>query len=113
MITGGLYDDYENPPNIPAFSGSISKRPRKDSLSDAMSSAAVAFADALKDKSQEKLAAAVPEPLIGHSPGKSIAYRMKNFEQLRYLQSLYSDGILTEGEYIEQKTSILSSLRKL
>ena len=38
---------------------------------------------------------------------------MKNFEQLRYLQQLYEDQILDEKEYIEQKRSILLSLRKL
>ena len=69
MIAGGLHDDYESPPNIPAFSGNIAKRPRKDGLCDAMSSAAVAFADAIKDKSQEKPTTAVQVLPTGHSPG--------------------------------------------
>ena len=38
---------------------------------------------------------------------------MKNYEQLRYVQQLYDDGILCEEEYAEQKQDILGSLRKL
>ena len=47
------------------------------------------------------------------SPGASIDLRMKNFEQLRYLQSLHADGILSAEEYMEQKGNILESLRNL
>ena len=47
------------------------------------------------------------------SPGKAVELRMKNFEQLRYLQQLFEDGILSDTEYTEQKRSILSFLRKL
>ena len=49
----------------------------------------------------------------GISPGKVLEHRMKNLEQLRYLQNLFEDGILNEKEYAEQKGNILSSLRKL
>ena len=37
------------------------------------------------------------------SPGKAVELRMKNFEQLRYLQQLFEDGILSDTEYTEQK----------
>ena len=47
------------------------------------------------------------------SPGKAVELRMKNFEQLPYLQQLFEDGILSDTEYTEQKRSILSFLRKL
>ena len=39
--------------------------------------------------------------------------RMKNLEQLKFLQQLYEDGILSHAEFIEQKGIILDSLRKL
>jgi len=52
-----------------------------------------------------------PGPAI--SPGKSVELRMKHFEQLRFLQSLFEDKVLTENEYKEQKENILVSLRKL
>ena len=39
---------------------------------------------------------------VGVSPGKAVELHMKNFEQLRYLQQLYEDSILTT-EFEEQK----------
>ena len=47
------------------------------------------------------------------SPSKTVELRLKHFEQLRYLQSLLEDGVLTNEEFAEQKKNILSSLRKL
>ena len=49
----------------------------------------------------------------GTSPGRSVELRIKNYEQLRYLQQLYNDGILTAEEYHEQKQLIITSIRKL
>lgn len=34
MITAGLHNDYDNPPNVPAFSGSTPKKPRMESLTE-------------------------------------------------------------------------------
>ena len=110
MISTGLHDDYDNPPNIPAFSGIKNKRARKDSVSDTVSGAAIAIVEALQGKKTDKGASSA---LCGSSPGRLVDIRMKNYEQLCYLQSLFDDGILTEEEYAEQKKSILSSLRKL
>ena len=105
----GFHDNYNNPPNIPAFSGSNNKRARKDSVSDTVSGAAIAIVEALQEKKDKGPSSA----LSGNSPGRLVDIRMKNYEQLRYLQSLFDDGILTEEEYAEQKKSILSCLRKL
>ena len=49
-------------------------------------------------------------PTVGMSPRKSIELRMK---QLRYVQELYEENILSEPKFIEQKQMILDSLRKL
>ena len=49
----------------------------------------------------------------GMSPSKVVDLRMKNFEQLRYLQQLYEDNILNENEYSEQKNKILATLRNI
>ena len=40
------------------------------------------------------------------SPAKSTELKIKNYEQLRYLQNLYDDGILTRTEYTEQTQQI-------
>ena len=107
MMCSGLHDDFDNPPNVPAFSGNTSKRPRRESLSEAISGAAVAIAETIKGSSP-----CPPPPQLptGISPGKAVDLRMKNFEQLRFLQKLYEDGILSEHEFLEQKGNILSSL---
>ena len=57
-------------------------------LSGALSGAVVAFADALKgrEKNQERPTSVVPS---GISPGQSVELRMKNYEQLCYLQQLH------------------------
>lgn len=114
MISSKIHDKMDEPPDVPAFhgTGSTPKKCRKDSLSDALSGAAIAFAKVLHpDKSTtEQAKTPVPSCL---SPGKAIELRMKNFEQLRYLQQLSEDGILSPVEYMEQKQTILTSLRKL
>ena len=84
MICSGLHDDYNVPPKIPAFSIGLSKK----------SSA----------KAQEQTIA---------SPSKVADLRMKNLQQLRCLQQLFQDQILTSDEYDEQKSKVINALRKL
>ena len=120
MICTSLHDDTEKPPNIPAF-GATTKKPRKESVTDAIIGAAATVIKALRTPvvncSSDSKVNAEPDsnvtPVTGISPGKAVELRMKNLEQLRYLQNLFEDGILNEKEYVEQKQSILSSLRKL
>ena len=118
MICSGIHDDFDTPPDIPAFSGAISKRPRKESLSDALSGAAVAFAKSLKDVNtsntpRSPLRAIANSSTAQVSPSKAVELRMKNLEQLRYLQKLFDDGILNEEQHGKLKQDILSSLDKL
>ena len=82
MISTGLHDDYDNPPNIPAFSGNNDKQPRKDSVSDTVSGAAIAIVEALQEKKTDKEPSSA---LSGNSPGRLVDIRMKNYEQLCYL----------------------------
>ena len=50
---------------------------------------------------------------LGVSPAKAVELRMNNLEQLRYLQKLFDDGIVSEIEFTDLKRGILSSLHKL
>ena len=112
IVSAGLHSDTESPPDIPAFRSST-KRPRKESLGDTITGATVTFAKALKESSaspQTPTMSCVETSMsaaTGISPGKAVELRMKNLEQLRYLQNLLEDGILTEKEYAEQKTNII------
>ena len=49
----------------------------------------------------------------GISPLRATDIRSKSYAQLRMVQQLYDDGILTESEFAEQKQKILDSLRKI
>ncbi len=83
-------------------------------LKHLLTGAAVAFAKTISGGKENEAQQATQCPSdVGLSPGKRIELRMKNFEQLRYLQQLFEDQILDEKEYVEQKGSILLSVRKL
>ena len=90
---------------------------RKDSLSDALAGAAVAFAQVVSSKDATTKSPSVSLQHTGSgqgvSPAKAVELRMKNYEQLRYLQQLFDDGVLTEKEFSEQKRDILDFLRKI
>ena len=103
------------------ITGITHKRPKKESLSDAISGAAVAFVKAMKSTSDEKASDSSQKGdeqnlnvnQLGISPEKSADLRMKNLQQLRYLQQLHNDNILSDTEFLEQKGIILDALRKL
>lgn len=111
MMASSLHDSIEEPPNVPAF-GSSCKKPRT-SFSEAISGAAIAFAKVLGGNNTSDSVELAPVSSAVMSPGRSVELRMKNFEQLRYLQQLHDDGVLTASEYAEQKQTILTCLRKL
>ena len=53
------------------------------------------------------------QPSVGMSPLKAAGLSMKHLEQLRYLQQLMEDGVISEEEFIEQKKIVLETLRKI
>ena len=110
LICSDQHQSYEEPPDLPAFKEPQPKK-RRESLSDALTGAAVAFAQAVSP-TPTRSDMCPQQGVIGHgvSPGKVVDLRMKNFEQLRYLQKLYEDRILSEAEYNEQKRNILDFL---
>ena len=84
-------------------------------FSDAISGAAVAIVKALSDSKKE--GNETPQSSSGAlgagvSPRKAVDLRVKNCQQLRYLQQLYEDNISDE-KYLEQKNSILAALRNI
>ena len=119
-ICSDQHTNYDDPPDLPAFKDPEPKK-RKESLTDALAGAAVAFASAMSGgkcqstkSSTTSLLDSGPGPSIpAVSPGKAVELRMKNYQQLRYLQQLFEDGILDEKEFAEQKGKILEFLRKI
>ena len=116
MICSGIHDNYDTPPDIPAFSGTTPKKPRKDSLADALTGLLLhlqSFQCGSKGKDDSPKRSSSLPITTGVSPGRSIELRMKNLEQLRYLQQLFEDRVVSEQEFSELKGGILSSLRNL
>ena len=106
MIVANTHDDFEHPPKVPMITGSVQRPPRKESLSDTFTSAASAIAKAFSPTPSTST-------LVKCSPSKTVDIRMKNLEELRCLQHLRQDGILTEEEFSLQKNIVLQSLSKV
>ena len=110
-IVSGVHESDDHPPNAPMFTGGLHKQP-KESLVDAFTGAATVIAKAIvAPKALQDVTAT--EHSVHFSPGKKVDIRMKNLEQLRVLQNLMEDGILSQDEFTEQKRIVLQSLNNL
>lgn len=126
MITSGFHDSTEEPPAVPIFNNVTPKR-KRNVISDAITDAAGAIMKSISTPSNNTTPTSTSTSSSGIvnqsarglssnvevSPGQATELRMKNMEQLRYLQSLYNDNIITEDELLEQKQMILEAIRKL
>ena len=113
MIVSKLHEDMDTPPNVPAFNSTPKRQKQSESFASAQSGAAVAFAKAMGDSPRPEHNEDRPHVTASVSPRKTVELRMKNYEQLRYLQQLFDDGILSEAEFLEQKRNILGFLKNL
>ena len=114
LIESGRYDSYEDPPAIPLITGGpLPGKPKKESLSDAVSGAGTAIVKVLQQ----------PKTPINHkiddssvskiSPLKVASLRRSCLEDLKKLKDLLEEGVLTETEFYEEKKQILSTLKNL
>ena len=117
MIANGIHESTDEPPNVPMISGIPPKQPKWASVHDAVIDAAKAVAEVLTEsrkKDDQSPKASTHRTLNGSvSPFRLAEVRMKHYEQLCYLQTLLDDGILSDAEFLEQKSSILDALRNL
>ena len=118
MVANGIHDDLEEPPQVPMITGITPKRAKKETLSDVLTPLANAITKAFTGNQasstpEKRAVASQQSSQCGISPAKVADIRMKNLEQLKFLQQLYEDGILSHAEFIEQKGIILDLLRKL
>ena len=134
MISSGKYEDTDT---IPAFLelDNQPKKTKRTTLADAITGAAVTFANAVASKSpdvqqcnsQSVVISSANSPSTavtgvgttmytsnpGISPGRITDLRMKKLHELRELQGLLEQNVLTQEEFAEQKRLVLDSLRKL
>ena len=94
MIHCGTHDSLEKPPPVLMIVGTpSSKKPRKEG------DAAVAFTKAVQSPTQQGLASESTIK-VGISPGKAIDLRSKNLLQLRTIQQLLEEKVLSDEELI-------------
>ena len=108
----GTHDSYDTPPPLPMF-GPQPKRPKKDSLADTITNAAVAIMKATTPPTSVAQPSQQAPSSVVMSPGKSVELRMKNLQQLRFLQQLFDDNILSETEFLEQYIGFFTQTKQL
>ena len=136
MIAAGNHESTDDPPQIPAITGITPKRDKKESLASAIAGAAATFATALRTPQIQQTSVSAPNSVVmttesppvtpksnrhssdkptpaGLSPGRISELRIKKLQELRELQHLLEENVLTTEEFVEQKGLVLGSLRKL
>ena len=133
-IVSGNHESTDEPPDLPPITGNGPKKPKKQSFGGALVEAASTFAAQVVRGSEikqsgnaivvsgtttqtpTKLSTSVcidNDKSVVLSPGKVTDLQSKKLQELRELQCLRDQGILTEEEFAEQKSLVLASLRKL
>lgn len=100
MIHNGIHDDYTDPPRVPQITG-LKERHKKESLAGVVHGAATAIAKVFAPASSVSEHQAVDKSVL--TPSTCTELRMKNLEQLKFLQQLFVDS---EAEYTEQKSTL-------
>ena len=123
MVAAGHHSSLTTPPNIPAINGLIPKRRKQESLAEAVAGIVSSMRNPDHNINQSATCANVvitsPSstskscPIMGHSPSKISDLRMRYIKELRELQELLERNVLTQDEFLEQKSIILDAMRKL
>ena len=113
FIRMGRHSSYEEPPQIPLLTGKQKGRTaRKENISEALAGAATAFAHAMKP-TEKSPCKGKSTPVHQLSPNNKATLRRRYLEDLRSLNELLNDGVLTPDEFQEQKDTIMVGLRGL
>ena len=105
MYLNGQHSSLDLPPNNPLFSNYGPKAPKKESLADALTSAATAVVGLIRGDT--------PTGAAAMSPGKRARVSGQYLDQLEKLKTLHSSGVLTNEEFEEQKEYALKNIRQL
>ena len=76
MIHCGTHDSHDTPPAVPMFTGSQPKRPKKESLADAIAESVAAISKAFSSPQPCSNQGPASTPVLGLSPEKSVDLRM-------------------------------------
>ena len=113
MIRNNQWRDFNNPPNLPMITGKVTRKGKTDNtVVDTLATAAVAIIKALKDPPSTVTSAnkGVCTP-GGMSPAKKVELRSQYLKQLKEIQNLKDEGVLTLEEFQIEKDTILQTLK--
>ena len=115
MIVNNQHDNMDEPPNIPIITGGVKRPPRKEPLSDALTSVATALTKALAPNthSQNSPPRSPKCNSAGISPFSKAKISTQYISKLKSLQDLRECGVLSEGEFEEQKRFALNNIRSI
>ena len=101
MYVNNQWTSLDEEPDIPLLRGGLKKVPKKESISEAITGAAIAFAKTLNAPSTPSSSAHTPcQPLLnGVSPASKAKLSSAYISQLRQLQELRENGVLDEEEF--------------
>ena len=115
IYVNNQWKSLDEEPDTPLLRGGLSEVPRKESLEDAFTGAAVAFAQTLTKQNtpvQQSSSTPTPHPLpSGVSPASKAKLTSAYISQLRELQELRESGVLNEEEFQEQNMFALNNIR--
>ena len=114
MIKNRQWKDKDTPPNLPMIRGKAGRKGKTDVV-DVLATAAVAIINRLQpsDARPKSPAATVAHTADGMSPGKKVQLRSQYLNQLKEIQNLRDENVLTADEFQAEKDTILQTLREL
>ena len=114
MIKNRQWKDKDTPPNLPMIHGKAGRKGKTDVV-DVIATADVAIINKLQpsDAQPKSPAATVAHTADGMSPGKKVRLRSQYLNQLKEIQNLRDENVLTADEFQVEKDTILQTLREL
>ena len=113
MIVNDQWKSYDDPPDIPLITGGARKFQRRETISEAITGAALAFAKAISPPTnQQSTVQAAPRPPVqsGVSPMSKARLSNEYITQVKSLQELRDCG---DEEFLEQKSFALNNIRSI
>ena len=114
MMKNNRWKDFNNPPNLPMITGKVSRKDKGgNTVVDTLATAAVAIIKELKKDTTTTTPATSKGmcTLGGMSPGKKVELRSQYLKQLKEIQNLKDEGVLTLEEFQAEKDTILQTLK--
>ena len=113
MYVNNQWKSLDEEPDIPLLRGGLKKVPKKESFSEAITGAAITLVKTLSAQNTPSSSTHTPcQPLpSGVSPASKAKLSSTYISQLRKLQELRENGVLSEEEFQEQKMFALNNIR--